>query len=454
VKYVKHKISFILVILGFLIFSSIYSFTQQSQSKYFELENGLKVFLQERHTLPLLNMAIAVNVGSKDETDETSGLVHILEHCILFGGTELRSGSEIRKDIRNHGAYFNAHTERDLITFDISLPSEYADFALQNQREILFHLKLSEEEIEKEKEVILEEIAQIKDDPLRYASSLIYQNLYKNHPYQNPIIGSEEIIKAATPEKIEEFYRGFFIPSNCSLAVVGEFNIEEMEEKVKNTFGNLKKEEFSPLKYKKTLPVQKTIEIEEEMDVNQAYLLIGMPGPDYNHSDQYLVDLLVQVLGRGFNPMLGLALRGRRNLVQNISMQYTAQKYGGAILIILNLEPKYLKSAKNAAIRFLKQSRRERYSKNDFLPDDQLYALDFLECAKNQIKFDLFRSREKGLNVANSLARYLLLNEDNERGSYIENMEKARSSDLRKAAAKYLSTGKYVIVSILPKKKK
>ena len=83
------------------------------------------------------------------------------------------------QDIRRHGAYFNARTSRDLITFDISLPSEYADFAIQNQKEILFDLKLSQEEIDREKKAILEEIAQIKDDPIRYARALSSRSCIK-----------------------------------------------------------------------------------------------------------------------------------------------------------------------------------------------------------------------------------------------------------------------------------
>ena len=136
----------------------------------------------------------AVNVGSKDESDDTSGFAHILEHCILFRGTELQSGEEIAQATRRHGAYFNAHTGKDTATFEMSLPSEYINFALNNQKEILFNLKLTREGLDEEKQVILEEINQIHDDPIKYATSLVYENLFKGHPYQRPIYGKKEII--------------------------------------------------------------------------------------------------------------------------------------------------------------------------------------------------------------------------------------------------------------------
>ena len=92
------------------------------------------------------------------------------------------------------------------------------------------------------------------------------------------------------------------------------------------------------------------------------------------------------------------------------------------------------------------------YSKDDFLGEDRFYVFDFLESSKNQIRFALHHSQEKGLSVAASLARFMLLNEDQKRGKYLEVINKINSSDLRKIAAKYLSQGKYVSVAILPKK--
>jgi predicted Zn-dependent peptidase len=448
------KFIFGAILISFCLLFITPSSSQDENQKYFELDNGLKIFLYEKHTLPLMNLVFAVNLGTKDESEETSGLVHILEHYILFRGTEFRSGPEISQDIRRHGAYFNAHTSLDLATFEISLPSEHADFALRNQKEILFNLKLSQEELDEEKKVILEELSQTQDDPLRYATSLVYQNLFKDHPYQKSIQGKKEIIEALTVEQVEKFYRKFFVPSNCALAIVGDFEIEEMEKKTKDIFGDLKKEEISPPKYEKVPALKKTVEITQEMDVNQAYLLIGIFGPDYNNKDQYAIHLLTEILGRGINPMLNYPLRGRRNLAHNVSMKYSAYKYGGAILIYITLEPKNIKFAKTETIRFLKKTRSLNYSKKDVMGDAKLHTFDYLESAKNQIKFKIHQSQEKGLLVAVSLARFMLLNEDPTRGSYLENIEKISSSDLRKAAGKYLSKGRYAIAIISPKKKK
>ncbi len=451
----KQHIYLIIFLIASLFFAQLNVYSQAKElTKYFELENGMKIFLYKNSFLPLINLSLAVNVGSKDETEENNGLVHILEHYILFRGTEFRTGSEISQEIRAHGAYFNAHTGRDLAVFEMSLPSEFADFALQNQKEILFNLKLNQQELDNEKKIILEEINLIKDDPLKYATSLIYQNLFQGHPYQKPIYGRQQIIKAATVEQLRTFYRNYFTPSNCSLAVVGDFSLEEMAKKVKQVFGSIENRKFIPSRLDKVKALKKSINIEKEMDINQAYLVIGMVGPDYNNNDQYIVDLLTQIMGRGINPMLNYPLRSRRKLAHSISMSFNALKYGGAILIFLTLDRKMVNFAKNETIKFLKMARRQNYSKDDFLGEDRFYVFDFLESSKNQLRFAFYHSQEKGLAVATSLARFMLLNEDPKRKKYLEAINKINSSDLRKVAAKYLSRGKYVSVAILPKKDK
>ncbi len=132
----KHlvKKTCIMILFGSLLASVLLIAEENRGFKNFELENGLKVSLYEKQDLPLLNLVFAFDVGIKNESDETNGLVDILEHYILFRGSEFRSGEEIGNDIRSHGAYFNGHTGLDVATFELALPSEYVDFALQIQK--------------------------------------------------------------------------------------------------------------------------------------------------------------------------------------------------------------------------------------------------------------------------------------------------------------------------------
>lgn len=420
----------------------------------FTLANGLEVFLLEKRDIPLTNVVAAVNLGSKDEAPETNGLVHVLEHCILFRGTEQRSSSEISRQVRRHGSYFNAHTSQDLAYFEISVPSEQADFALRNQKEILFDLKLAQEDLDKEKEVIFEELSQLEDDPTKYATSLVYQNLFQGHPYGNPVQGNKEVIRGLTVDDVQGFYKRFFVPSNCALAVVGDFSTAEMEEKVKAVFGEVTGPALEPVKFNQPQPLKKgTVELEVGLDVNKAYLVIGALAPDYNHPDQYAVDVLTQIFGRGLNPMLGSVLRSRRRLAETVFMAYHAHHYGGLTLVYLTLDPRNLKAAKRETISFLKRAYAENFSPDDLLGEERVYAYDFLSGAKNQIRYDVFQAHEKGLAMAASLVMHMMLSEGRDTGSYLKHIEEITSSDLRKAAARYFSQGEYVVISIVPRKK-
>jgi len=426
---------------------------EKETEKQFTLDNGLKVFLYERHNLPLVNIVAAVNAGSKNETDETNGLVHLLEHYILFRGTEARSGSDIAGDIRRHGAYFNAHTGQDLAVFEISLPAESADFGLANQKEILFDLRIDDKELESEKEVILEELSQIRDDPLRYASALCYQNLFAGHPYGRPVFGKTEAIKSLTAEQVGRFYKTYFIPGNCALAVVGEFDLKDMESKVRAVFGTVPKTDFNQVKVAPPPPLRKTVEIEEALDVQEAYLVIGTAGPDFTNADQYASDILTEILGGGISPLLYRPLKGQRDLINTVGMRYITLAHGGAFEVFITLEPRRLAATKAQALQFLRQVRSENFSRDDVLGDEKMYTYDFLGSAKNQISFGTQKAQENGLTLAASLAMYMLLQGEAAPRNYLDNIKKVTSSDLRKAAAKYLSKGEYVLVSIVPKKK-
>ena len=427
--------------------------TQDKETeKGFTLENGMKVFLYERHNLPLVNIVVAVNAGSKDETDETNGLVHLLEHYILFRGTETRSGSDIAGDIRRHGAYFNAHTGQDLAIFEISIPAESTGFGLANQKEILFNLKIDDKELESEKEVILEELSQIRDDPFRYASALCYQALFAGHPYGRPVFGKAEAIKTLTAEQVNRFYKAYFVPGNCALAVVGDFATADMERLVRDVFGPLPKTGLRLEPLPMTVPLRKSVSQRFERDVREGYVFLGFVAPDYNHADQYAMNVLAEVLGRGVNPLLPALLRGERDSVQTVSMSYLAFRFGGAAVVSIKMDPKDMATIQRAAVGYLKRAHNEAYSKKDFTGEAEMFAFDYLESAKNQIRFAVGQAEESGLQLAGSLARHLLLNTRDKPGRYLNEIGRVDSSDLRKTAAKYLGKGEYAAVSIVPRK--
>jgi predicted Zn-dependent peptidase len=450
----KRAHSFGSIILLMALWAPLGSQEAGTKDKSFTLDNGLRVILLERHNLPLINIVAAVNAGTKDETEATSGITHLLEHYVLFRGTEIRSGNEVARDIRRHGAYFNAHTGQDLAVFEISVPAENAAFALNNQRDILFNLKLTQADLDAEKEVILEEIRQIEDDPFRFGSALVYQNLFPGHPYAHPVYGRAETLKSLKVEDVARFYRQLFIPANTALAVVGDFDMAALETQIREVFGTVGKSEFAPSPPAKPAPLPKTIEIALERDVEEGYLVIGAAGPDYNDRNQYAADVLTQALGQGISPLLVQALRGgRRDLVNTVGMSYIALKKAGAFLLYATLDPKNMSAAKREAISYLRRVRNESFSKEEFLGEEKQFAYDHLESARNELRIAVEKAWESGLGLAQSLAMHMMLNETSAPIDYLDRIAAVSPTDLRQIGTKYLSRNEIVVVTVVPRKK-
>ncbi len=436
-------------LLGALLFRTAAASPLTSEAM--TLENGLRVFLLENRRLPLIHVVVGVKAGSRCETPRTNGLTHLLEHLILFRGTRTRTAEEVNSDLRRNGAYFNAHTGQDLSLFELTLPAGREEFALRNQREIIFAPAFDREGDEDEKTVILEEMSREEDDPNRAALALLYRNLFPGHPYSLPLAGTRETLSSVAVEDLAAFHGTHFLPSNAALAAVGDFRLEDMKKKVLDIFGSLPKTEPPPPPPPLPPPrLSQDLELTLEMDIPQAYCLLGFQGPDYNHPDQFAVDLLTEILGRGVNPMLGSALRSRRKLAESAAVSFHAHEWGGAIVVTLSSEPKNVKAAGREALSFLRTAGRLNFSPDDVFGPEKEAVFDFLGSAKNQIRFLAEKSGESGLNLAVGLVRHMLLASGEGRGGYLENIERLTTSDLRKAAAKYFGSAKAVVVRVVP----
>lgn len=468
----------IISLLVVLLFSS-FAPAAPAKNKYYVLENGLQVFLEERDKIPLVNIVAAVNVGSKDEEKESSGLVHLLEHLVLFAGSQSSSPAALEAIIKKNGILFNAHTGYDQMTIDISTPAEFTPVAFKLLQEKLFNLKLTPEDLEKEKKVIREELSQIEDEPEKLGMQLTLRELFSGHPYEKPVPGEKNSIENVSLEELERFYKKFFIPANCALAVVGDFNIETAMETIKEGMGRV----AVPNGIATPLPrlprpvfplvpaLKKNVETQKELDIKQAHLFIGFVAPGLNRADKLPMDVLTRMLGKGISPLLYSAFKGWERpseSVKGLDVQYIALNYGGAVLFHLVLEAKKIAHTKRQILNFLKELKSYPFSKRDYFYPLDPGIIDYLETTKAwmQLVYRLYTERESDLAV--SYARYMLTYDDmgnstrhenqeqqeRKEASYGERLAALQSSDMQTVAANYFSGKKYVTVIIVPKTKK
>jgi hypothetical protein len=152
--------------------------------------------------------------------------------------------------------------------------------------------------------------------------------------------------------------------------------------------------------------------------------------------------------------MLYHPLTQRRIQVNSLRVGYSAHKYGGAIIIQVALDPKNVTRARREIIKYLKNSRRLEYSSKDVFGEAQIYAMDFMDSAKNRIRFRGEQAQERGLPIASSLARFMLLNEIEDRGDYLQHISDIKSTTLRSMAGKYFAQKNYVVIYITPHEEK
>ncbi len=199
------------------------SLRENSVERYV-LPNGMTIILKPDASSPVSSVQVWVKSGSIHEGCFLgSGLSHFVEH-MLFKGTAKRSGREISKTIQAHGGYINAYTTFDRTVYYIDMPGEHTEVAVDLLADAVLNSTLPEEEVEKEKEVILREIDMGQDDPDHQLSQALFETAFREHSYRYPIIGHREVFETVSRDDLMEYYKTRYVPNNLTVIVVGDFN--------------------------------------------------------------------------------------------------------------------------------------------------------------------------------------------------------------------------------------
>ncbi len=200
------------------------------------LNNGLEVILIENKSLPMVGANVVVKTGSAYETYATSGMSHMLEH-LLFNGTTTRTQKELYDDGDKIGAYNNANTGEYYTNYMMVTPTEHIRAGMEIQADMLFNSILPESKYEKEKGIVLEEIAQSLARPGTQIETDIQSILFKGHSLSLPTLGTYSTIESLPLAPVRNYYEGNYVPNNMILSVIGNFDSLDMLEWVKDIYG-------------------------------------------------------------------------------------------------------------------------------------------------------------------------------------------------------------------------
>ena len=283
-------------------------------------DTGIEVIFDKLESISTCSVGVFVKTGSRDESDTEEGISHVLEHMI-FKGTPTRSYFEISEEIDYLGANVNAHTTKEETVFYINALTQFLGKSVDILFDIVTNSTIDEKELEKEKDVIVEEIKMYKDSP----DDLVFETNYAdciNGQYGKPIIGTEESVKGFTAEEIRKYYRERYTKDNILVVVSGNFDKDEIIQKINEYFGKLadtkvdrrEKIDFSFNAGKKTV----------SKDINQVNICISHKSEDYNSEKKVYTDILSNIIGGSMSSRLFQEIREKNGLAYSV---YTYNQY-------------------------------------------------------------------------------------------------------------------------------
>lgn len=294
------------------------------------LKNGLKIIHQY-----IPNKAaycgLIIGVGTRDEQTDEEGVAHFIEH-VIFKGTEKRKAYHILSRIEDVGGELNAYTTKeDTCIYASFLAKDYAR-ALELFSDIIFHSTFPEKEIEKEKEVVIDEINSYKDSP----GELIYDDfeslIYNGYPIGRNILGSEEAIRELKREQILAFVKRNYQPSRMVISSIGDIPFDKLVQLIEKYFGDIESDKSELIRIKPEIYTPQLKEI--TLETYQNHCIIGNVAYDYTQDNRLALSLLIDIFGgTGMNSRLNLNIREKHGLAYNIEASYTPYSDTGILTV-------------------------------------------------------------------------------------------------------------------------
>ncbi|SFL75619.1 M16 family metallopeptidase [Salibacterium qingdaonense] len=278
-----------------------------------KLSNGLRVVTEHVPAVQSMTIGIWIKTGSRYETAEENGISHFLEH-MFFKGTTHRSAADIAESFDKIGGDVNAFTSKEYTCFYAKVLDKHTVTALSILADMLFHSTFDPEEIEKEKQVVMEEIKMVEDTPDDIIHDYLDREAFGHHPLARPILGTEETVRTFTREGILDFRQRHYTAENMVISAVGNEGTELLEQ-LEKLFGGLPGGYIEqPFQKPAFLPGKAGIQKETE----QAHLCLGFPGAAMDDESVYPLMLMNNALGDSMSSRLFQRIREDRGLAYSV----------------------------------------------------------------------------------------------------------------------------------------
>lgn len=393
--------------------------------RYHTLNNGIRIIFKQS-TSPVLYAGVYINVGSRDEQGPEEGIAHFIEHSI-FKGTENRRSYHIRNRIDGVGGELDAFTTKEDTCIYASALSEHLERCLELFADILFHSTFPEHEIEKEKNVVLEEINLYKDDLGESICEDFEEHFFKGHALAHDILGPKKNVKRFTPAILKDFMHRNYTTDRMVITVVGSIDFKWLVRLCQKYFedypctpANLIRQ--APCDYQ---PFNLTI----NKHSHQTHLVVGSPAPDTFDDNKAAFSLLNNILGgSAMNARLNVSVREKHGFCYTIYSQYFTFVDAGILFIYAGVDNGEAERSTELILKELKRLRNTR------MTSQQLTAAQRQFIGQMTIDYDSGINEMQGIGKGYLNSDHVDTLEDN-----IKDILAVTAEDIQNLAQEYLA---------------
>lgn len=392
--------------------------------EYTKLPNGLRVITDTVTSVDSVALGIWTDVGTRHEDLVHNGVAHMVEH-MMFKGTPTRTAAQIAEQIEDVGGHVNAYTSREITSYHIHLLKNDAPMALEILSDIIQHPTMPEDEIERERHVILQEIGMATDTPDDLVYDLYQETAYPGQSLGAPILGRTEIVRAMSGETLMDYVHRFYTPGRLVISASGNIQHDDMVKQVSNLFGDLPQDmDFSP----RSAHYQGG-EIRTEKTLEQSHIILGFRGVSRLDERYYTAVALSTILGGGMSSRLFLEVREKRGLVYSIYSFHTTYQDDGQFIVYAGTGPDDLPELVPVVCEELMRTVFKSVSEAE------------LKRAKAQMRANLLMGRESMMTRADQHAKHMIhfgdiLNIDDK----LKHIESVTAEDIQSLAKQIFSS--------------
>jgi len=302
------------------------------------LGNGLTVLTSAMPHTMAVSASIFIGAGSRYETDEIAGASHFLEHLLFKGTTHWPTARELSEAIEGVGGVINASTDREMTIFWCKVAKPHFQRAMSVLTDMILNPLLDAEELEKERDVVLEELRMTNDYPTNRLDLLMDDTLWPDQPMGRDVGGTLDSVRNITRDQILEYTRRQYAPGNAVVTVAGDISHDEVVELLDHELGDWQQGEamsWFPVVDGQDAPRQQF----EHRKTEQAHLCVGVPGLPIGHPDRFALGLMNVILGEGMSSRLFVELREKRGLAYDVHSSLNLFRDCGSLTVYCGVEP-------------------------------------------------------------------------------------------------------------------